>query len=217
MQNKTIIISCAGIGKRLGWGIPKALVEVNGETMISRMLKMLDDIEDVRIVVGYQAEKIIKEATKYRKNLTFVFNHNFLNTGTGTSVLKAAKYAKDYILTIDGDTIIHPDDMQKLLTANGEYVGVMDISTENPVTVNVKENLAIGFSTQPENHRYEWTGIAQLKNHNLIDTTSHTLSLVEPKLPLPIHKIRMKEIDTEQDYVQACDWVKNNYCVTPPR
>lgn len=55
--------------------------------------------------------------------------------------------------------------MQKLLASSNEYVGVMDISTENPVTVTVKQNLTIGFSTNQKNQIYEWTGIAQLKKY----------------------------------------------------
>lgn len=217
ITNKTVIISCAGIGKRLGWGIPKALVKINDETLIARTFKLLNDVQDVRIVIGYQAEKVAKEAIKHRKDLTFVFNHDYLNTGTGSSVIKAAKYAKDYILTIDGDVIIHPDDMKNLLANENEFVGVTEISTENPVAVKISQNLATGFSTQQNNNSYEWTGTTQLKTTHLANTSGHTLSLVEPNLPLPIQKIRMMEIDTEQDYVKACDWVNNNYHYPPPR
>lgn len=209
IKNKTVIISCAGIGKRLGRGIPKAIVEVCGEEMILRTLKLLDDVEDVRIVVGYQAEKVIEKALSYRRDVIFVFNRNYLDTGTGASVLLAAKNAKEFILTIDGDIIIHPDDMKKILQEDGEFVGVMDISTEDPVFVKTENDMAIGFSR--ESGEYEWTGVTQLKTKHLCETTGHTLTLVEPRLPLPFKKIRMKEIDTENDFLIAYDWVKNGY------
>lgn len=210
INNKTVIISCAGIGKRLGRGVPKAIVEVYGEELILRTLKLLDDVEDVRIVVGYQAEKVIEKVLSYRRDVLFVFNHDYLNTGTGASVLLASKNAKKYILTIDGDVIIHPDDMKKLLLRDSEFVGVMDITTEDPVFVKVNsDEEAIGFSR--ENGEYEWTGITQLETKSLSETSGHTLTLVEPRLPLPIQKIRMREIDTENDFMIAYNWVKNGY------
>ena len=54
--SRTVIISCAGMGNRLGLGTTKALLEVEGEPLIIRHLKMLQDEHDIRIVVGYQAE-----------------------------------------------------------------------------------------------------------------------------------------------------------------
>ena len=209
IKNKTVIISCAGVGKRLGRGVPKAIVEVCDDAIILRTLKLLDDVEDVRIVVGYRAEKVIEKVLSYRRDVIFVFNHDYLNTGTGASVLLAAKNAKELILTIDGDIIIHPDDMRGLLEEKNEFVGAMDISTEDPVFIRAKNNMALGFSR--EQGQYEWTGITQLETKHLCETTGHTLTLVEPRLPLPIKKIRMKEIDTENDFLIAYDWVKNGY------
>lgn len=208
-SDKTVIISCAGVGKRLGRGIPKALVNVCGETMIVRTLKMLDDVSDVRIVVGYMADKVIEEVLSYRKDVTFVFNHDYLNTGTGASVFLASGYAKKYILTIDGDIIIHPDDMKGLLCAKGEFVGVTSVSSDEPVLVEVRDSKALCFSR--ECGQYEWTGITQLRTSHLHNTVGHTLTLVEPNLPLPIIKVRLKEIDTENDFMVAYDWVKNGY------
>lgn len=209
INNKTVIISCAGVGKRLGRGIPKALVEVCGESMIIRTLKLLDEVEDVRIVVGYMADKVIEKVLSYRKDVIFVFNHDYLNTGTGASVFLAAKYAKDYILTIDGDIIVRPDDMKKLLEMKGEFVGVTDISTDDPVFVKVKDDMAMAFSRGEG--QFEWTGVTQLEKSHLGKTKEHTLSLVEPNLPLPIARIHLKEIDTENDFMVAYDWVKNDY------
>ena len=209
ISDKTVIISCAGVGKRLGRGIPKALVDVDGETMILRTLKMLDCVEDVRIVVGYMADKVIDKVLSYRKDVLFVFNHDYLNTGTGASVYLASKNAGKNILTIDGDVIIHPDDMNLLLRNSDEFVGVTDISTEDPVFAVCSGKNVIGFSR--ERGDFEWTGITQLQTNKLSPTKEHTLSLVEPLLPLPFLKIRIKEIDTEKDFLVASEWVKNNF------
>ena len=64
--SRTIVISCAGLGKRLGLGMTKALLQVDGKSLIIRHLEALKDEDDIRIVVGYQAEKVIEEVTAYR-------------------------------------------------------------------------------------------------------------------------------------------------------
>ena len=140
ITNKTIIISCAGMGKRLGLGTTKALVEVAGEPLLIRTLKMLDDVEDIRIVVGYQAEKVIEAVNAYRKDVTFVFNRDYQTTGTGASVMLAVKNAKDMIMTIDGDLLIHPSDMKELLKSTNEFIGVCKASTDNPVLTIIDKN-----------------------------------------------------------------------------
>lgn len=121
--SRTIIISCAGMGNRLGLGTTKALVEVDGKPLIIRHLEYLKEESDIRVVVGYQAQKVIETVTAYRKDVLFVFNHDFRNTGTGSSVVLASKYANEYILSLDGDMLIHPEDMEKILSCNHEFVG----------------------------------------------------------------------------------------------
>ena len=58
-NNVSIVISCAGMGTRLGLGCTKALVEIEGKTLIERQLEILKDYDDIRVVVGYQAEQVI--------------------------------------------------------------------------------------------------------------------------------------------------------------
>ena len=64
----TVIICCAGMGTRLGIGCTKALVNVGRKPIIIRLLEQLHDYEDIRIVVGYQAEKVMKTVKEYRKD-----------------------------------------------------------------------------------------------------------------------------------------------------
>ena len=73
---KKLVIPAAGMGTRLGIGTTKALINICDEPLIIRLLKQLNDYDDVRIVVGYQAEMVIKAVTKYRKNVLFAFNND---------------------------------------------------------------------------------------------------------------------------------------------
>ena len=197
------------MGTRLKMNVPKATIDIDGKPLLIRTLEMLNNVKDVRIVVGFKADSVINIAKKYRDDLTFIFNHDYINTGTGASVLLGAKNAKKYILTIDGDIIIHPKDMKKILQAKKEFVGVCDISTDGPVLAMTKDKNVVGFSRKQGS--YEWTGVTMLKSNNLPETTGHTYQIIEPLLPIPYKKIRQKEIDTPHDYKNAVKWVKNNF------
>lgn len=207
--SKTVIISCAGMGKRLGLGTSKCLVDVAGESLIMRNLKMLDDVDDVRVVVGFQAEKVIEAVNAYRRDVTFVFNHDFAHTNTGDSVRLAAEHANEYVLTIDGDLLLHPEDMRKIIEADGEFVGVTAPGTDNPVLTDVADADVVGFSR--ERGQYEWTGVTQVKAEKIMNGSGHTYQLIEPYLPMPYMYLRTKEIDTPDDYDRAVRWVKGGY------
>lgn len=208
-QNKTVIISCAGMGTRLGMEIPKALVQINGKPMIIRMLENLDNCKDVRIVVGYKAEEVIKVVNSYRKDIIFVFNHDYMNTGTGASVSLAMKHAKEFVLMIDGDLIIKPEHMEEILSSTSEFVGVCSPSTDDPVLTKIEKNNVIEFSRKEG--QYEWTGVALIKSEHLKEGEGHVFQMLIPLLPLNYKLISVKEVDTINDFKNAEKWVKNRY------
>ena len=65
--SKTVVIGCAGIGSRLGLGQSKALINIHGKPLIHWQLELLAEVEDVRVVVGYQANEVIKTILEVRK------------------------------------------------------------------------------------------------------------------------------------------------------
>lgn len=211
--SKTIVISCAGKGTRLGIGVTKALVNLDGQALICRQLSMLSGYDDIRIVVGYQMEQVISTVLSYRKDVTFVFNHDYNNTGTGASLSLGARFANDLVVSLDGDLIVHPDDLRNFLENDEECVGACRITTDDPVflqsaTINGRE-FAKGFSTLFG--QWEWSGLVQLKSERMMFGTGHVYPIVEPLLPLPIIPVRAKEIDTLNDYERALQWVRNGY------
>lgn len=212
-KNVSIVISCAGMGTRLGLGCTKALVQIEGKTLIERQLEILKDYDDIRVVVGYQAEKVIEVVNSVRKDVMFVFNHDYRNTGTGASFSLGAQHGREYVVALDGDLLVHPDDLIKAIEYEGSCVGGTTPSTDNPWTMPTKmirgvENV-IGFSK--EEGEYEWTGLAKLRLDQLQPGTGHVFHLIEPLLPIPMIFIRTKEIDTVDDYERAVKWVRNGY------
>lgn len=211
--SRTVIISCAGMGNRLGLGTTKALVEVEGKPLIMHHLEKLKDERDIRVVVGYQAEKVINVVRKYRKDVVFVFNHNYRETGTGASVALASQYANEYILSLDGDLIIHPDDMKKILECDHEFVSGGIPDTDEPWMLQTYKDdgkeFVSAFSKNIGN--YEWNGITQMKSAKIKNGQGHVFQLIEPYLPIPFLELRTREIDTVNDYERAVEWVRNNF------
>lgn len=205
---KSVIISCAGIGSRLGLGTTKALIKLGGKSIIQWQLELFKDIEDIRVVVGFQAAEVIAEVKKYRPDAVFVYNHNYFETKTGTSYYLGARHGADYAIEIDGDLLIHPDDAKMLLELDGEWIAYADKSSEDAVFVRVNaDGDVIGFSRKDGD--YEWTGPCCLKKNHVAPTNDNVYNQLEPRLPLRGVKIRARDIDTYSDYINAVEFIKN--------
>jgi len=205
---KSVVISCAGIGSRLGLGQTKALIKICGKSLIRWQIEQLDDIDDVRVVIGFQANDVIEEVCKIRKDVVFVYNHNYFETKTGASFYLGARHAKEYVIAWDGDLLVHPDDVKKCLNMNGEYVAYSQISSNEAVFVKTNEvGDVLGFSRN--NGDFEWTGPACLKREKVKFTSGHVFNQIEEYLPLKGLKIRAQDIDTYEDYLKAIEFVKS--------
>ena len=205
---KSVIISCAGIGSRLGLATTKALVNIEGRSLISWQLEHLKGVEDIRIVVGFQANEVMKEVQKYRKDAIFVFNHNYFETKTGASFYLGAKDGNEYALEIDGDLLVHPDDMKMLLETDGEWIAYADRMSDDSVMVKINEvGDVLSFSREAGD--YEWTGPCCIKKNKLKYSSGHVFNQLEPYLPMRGIKIRACDIDTYDDYQRAVQFIKS--------
>ena len=205
---KSVVISCAGIGSRLGLGLTKALVQINGRSLISWQLELFKDVEDLRIVVGFQANDIIEEVRKYRDDVTFVFNHRYFETKTGASFFLGARHANEYILEWDGDLLVHPDDVKMILATEGEFICYSDKTSDDAVFVKVDEQgNVLKFSR--EYGDYEWTGPACMCKKHLAYSSQNVFNMFEPHLPMRGIKVRAYDIDTYDDYQRVSNIVKD--------
>ncbi|CZR95490.1 MULTISPECIES: NTP transferase domain-containing protein [Clostridioides] len=208
---KTIVINSAGTGSRLGLNSNKSLIDIDGKPLIIRQLECLDDYDDIRIVVGFQAEKLIETVCSYRKDIMFVFNHDYLNTKTAASLSLGKKYSRDIIISLDGDILFFKEDFDKFVNTEGEIIGVCQPYTNNPVYVKTKfvnnEELATGFSRLEGD--YEWTGLFKISSRSLKSGIDHVYKMISPNLPLKIAHIDLREIDTFEEYNDALEWYRN--------
>lgn len=207
ITNTSVVISCAGVGARLGLATTKALMDIDGKTIIRRQLEMLSRVEDVRVVVGYQAADVIDEVLGYRTDVVFCYNHNYFDTKTGASLYLGARHGREYILAIDGDLLVHPKDMERLLKMRGEWIAYSDISSEDAVFVSLNEQGEVTEFSRDKG-KYEWTGPACIKRERLSYDAPNVFNQIEPRLPLEGVKVRAYDIDTYEDYLRVRDAVR---------
>lgn len=205
---QSVVLSCAGIGSRLGLAQTKALVQIMGKSILGWQMEVFTDVEDLRIVVGYQAMEVVREVRRYRDDVIFVYNHNYFRTKTGKSYVLGGQHANDLVVEWDGDSLVHPDDAKLLLSMREEYVAYTEVSSDEPVFAQVDgDGNVIGFSR--EHGEYEWTGPCCLRRSRLIERGVDVFHILEPHLPLKGVKIRAQDIDTYDDYKRAEEFVRS--------
>lgn len=212
----TVIISCAGEGRRLGLSKTKALVDVLGMPLIGRHLQMLSYVENLRVVVGFQAAEVIEYVNSVRRDVVFVFNHDYSTTGTAESVSRAAAGVKGEIVSLDGDLLVHPEDFAHVICQPDPCLGVLPITSDDPVLVEMGQNLDMGkaVSFSRTTGDMEWSGLFKApvsfidSARNAAMTRGHVYQMLEASLPMKTVPIRAREIDTPADYDRAIAWIK---------
>ena len=199
----TVVISCAGLGTRLGLGIPKSLLDFGGRPLIQWQLRMLNAVADVRVVVGFRAEEIIRAARAIRDDLTFVYNHRYAATGTAHSLYLGARFAPGDVISLDGDLVVSPDDFRNWISTPGRRIGVSEPRSSDPVYVTVGDepNSAVGFSRTQG--RWEWTGMLRLPASEICQHDGHVFQMLEDALPIETAMIDCMDVDTAADYEVA--------------
>jgi len=210
---KTVILNCAGLGNRLGLGRTKALLNLEGRPLIHWQLDMLKEVKDIRIVIGFEAQEVINAVLAVRSDVLFVFNHAYYSTKTGTSLALGAAYIDNFVISLDGDLLVHPEDFKYFLSLDEECLAYTEVNTEQPCYIKLKNNKDKEYISQftTKKEPYEWTGLAQIHSSKIKLINSNIYEILTPFLPLPAIKIKSQEIDTLSDYNKAVYWLKNTY------
>ncbi|KFL35895.1 HAD-IB family phosphatase [Arenimonas donghaensis] len=202
--SNTLVLSCAGMGSRLGLNSTKALMNFEDRPFVQWQMQGFSGIEDVRVVVGFQAKDVILAVTAVRPDAVFVFNHDYFSTGTGCSLYLGARHANEYVIAWDGDLMVHHEDLAACLDHDGEYLGVSEAVTEDAVFAHLDPtgHSIVGFSREDPG-AYEWSGPARLRRDDVADVRGSVFEGLLHRLPLPALKVRAFDIDTVADYHYA--------------
>lgn len=200
----SVVISCAGIGSRLGLNSTKALINIHGKSLIGWQLELFRDVKDVRIVVGFQSLLVMEEVLKHRRDVVFVYNHNYFETKTGASYYLGAKDANEFVIEYDGDLLVRPTDMQMLLEQSGEWIAYSPVRSSEPVYVKLDSSGNIESFSRSHGD-YEWVGPCCVRKNRLQYTSGNVYNQLEPMLPLRGIQVEAVDIDTYEDYQNALE------------
>lgn len=212
------VIAAAGLGSRLGHGLPKSMVEVGGTTILSRLIGEVEQYTDrIHVVVGYREELIIQHCALHHRNVVLVRNPDFRTTQTIHSYrLGARGLPGRSTLFLDGDCILAPDSLGDFLSAaDGQetLVGLTAAGSEHPVYAALAEGTSgqevVRFGgDEPE--PLEWASVLLAPPSLLHGHDNFVYEALEEHLPLPAAMIDLAEVDTVADLdvaqERAAEW-----------
>ncbi len=112
------VILAAGEGTRLRpftLETPKALVDIQGQPLLERILDALPDpVTEILIVVGYKRDQIRRRIGKMWKGKPVRYVVQTKLTGTGDAIHRTKKYLHDRFLVVNGDDLYTKADLERL-------------------------------------------------------------------------------------------------------
>jgi choline kinase len=210
MKVKNAVICAAGIGSRLELDMPKCLVEVNGHKIIYYLLKVLENVPNIRVVVGFKEEEVIDYVRSIRKDVVFVRNQDYRSTSNSYSLYLGSRDLKEPFINIDGDNLITKENFQKFVDAinpKQELIGVTRSYTEDAVFTRLDEQGRITEFSREKISEYEWTGVAYFANIKIRKEGKYIYQELISQLPTQACIIECFEVDTPQDL----EYVSKNF------
>ena len=198
---KSVVITSAGIGSRLGISKTKALIEFNGEKLINYHIKNFTGFNDIRVVVGFEYKDVIDAVLHETKDVIFVFNHDYFFTKTAKSLYLGSRHANEFILLWDGDLIVFPEDMERCLKSEYEFAGCSRIISEDGIYVKLESGCIVDFTFEPR--EMEWSGPLLIRRDKVLNEHGNVYDMLRKYLPLRIMEVQAFDIDTYSDYERA--------------
>lgn len=152
---RVAIVLAAGMGTRLQnvWSeLPKGFVEIGGETLIGRSLRLLRarGIERVVIVAGHLAHAY-HDLAKRERGVEVVENEAYADTGSMASLARALAVVHEDFLLLESDLFYEGRALDALLASDHPDVLLASGPTgaTDEVWVEAKDGWLTGLSKQP--------------------------------------------------------------------
>jgi len=190
-------------------------VEVAGRSLLCHQLELLKDFLEIRIVVGFMEDEVVREALRHRRDIVFVRNSNYRNTTNVESIYLATRDLSHGFIVIDGDLWIEPcsfDNFLQNVTLNQSLIGITKAKSEEAIYVESDSGLEIhSFQLSPPTP-FEWSGVAYLQNLEFSpNLQGFVYKLLEPYLPLPSVILESWEVDTPKDLEKLRTYLLSNH------
>ena len=230
MAVRDAIILAAGMGVRLrsfGDDRPKGLIEIEGETLVGRSVRLLREagIAQITIVIGHGAARYERFAAG-QPDIELVLNEQFATTGSMASLARALVAVRRDVLVLESDLVYEARALNALLpgaaanvtlasgpTGAGDEVwayapeGRLEVLSKNVHELPAISGEFVGIT------RLSWpAGQAMLgrfdefvraHGHGRMDYETGALAAVARSLPIAVHLIAdlcWGEIDDERQF-----------------
>lgn len=206
------VIACAGLGSRLGMGLPKCMIEVGGRTVLSRLVDSLRPrVPRIHVVVGYREELVIEHCARHHRDVVIVRNPAYRETNTAHSLVLGSAGFHGKVLYLDGDLIIDDASLGRFIDRGADVdllVGVTRAKSTQAVFVTTAEDTQGAavridrFHREPAAPR-EWANLFVGSPSLLRHGTRYVYECIEPQLPCAAQDVDLFEIDTPEDLAEA--------------
>ena len=163
------VIMAAGMGRRLEGAIgdiPKSLINLGGEALITKQINMLKEcgIKKIAVVVGYRKEKI-KELLG--NNVTYYFNPFFETTNSVTSLWFAKElFSDEDVIVMNGDMLVESSIVKDLLIDKNPVCVTVEVGKYNEIgyKARIKDNFVdfMGMGIHKSEVAGEYVGISKV-------------------------------------------------------
>ncbi len=176
MSVERAIILAAGRGQRLGEhlpeGIPKALLVLDGSTILERQVRALKahGVKNIIVVVGYGRDQVMEHCAhleeKHGVFFEFVYNPDYATTNTVYSLYLARHFLARDTFFMNGDVLFHPHILSMLVASPSYHALAVERKPcgEEEVKVTVDERMRITriAKTIPPSEAFgEFIGVAR--------------------------------------------------------
>jgi len=197
------IIAAAGLGSRLNQNIPKALVNITEDKkIIDFQMEMLENINDIRVVVGYKCNKLSSYIKENYGDVKVIYNQDYKYNSICYSVYLASKELDEPYIVMCSDLIIDKIEFEKFIDSfnNESLLGITPVKSEECIYASLNNGKITSFQRKYETP-YEWANIACINESVNINKNGMSFySQLRKYLPLKYFLFEnCFEVDTSND------------------
>lgn len=213
------VIAAAGLGSRLGLGMPKCMIEINGRPLLDMLVANLRPyVRSIFVVVGYREDLVTTYCRDHLRDVIIVRNPKYRSTNTAFSLAVGADNLSDRCIFLDGDLIVTPSSLQSfisLASCHEVLVGVTTPKSEKAVfadcTVSEASQLTVTSFSADVHTSYEWANVFVGPSSIMNGASGYVFEQLSRYLPLPGCMIDLCEIDTPGDLSAATGFVRDRF------
>lgn len=210
------VILAAGLGMRMGEltkEVPKALLKIEGKTLLEHNLEALpDEVDEVIIVIGHLGEQIREYLGEEFGDKKIKYVEQKELKGTAHALFQAKDILKGRFLVLMGDDLYDKQDLEELVKHDLEIL-VWEVPADNlesqAATVKVQQGLLTGITERQAVRKGALmnTG-AYVLNTDIFKYPLQSAGVPAMEFGLPQTMIQMVRNGAKFDIVRAKSWRK---------